>query len=241
MPKKKAQDSSNKPVTGQRAISSFFRKPSASQQPSQPDQQHQSASQQPAPPQASPAVIDLGADEDQPVQPRKRARYFESETSPAADEEVSKAQGLAAFALAGAATPSATTPAAAAATSNRKAPASQTRSEQAHRKAVPQQGMHQRFQNKLVLGIGNRKAGRDKDSIVAQKHTPLELQVSRVEYWMQLCQLAAPEPQMHAGRGTQEEACWRVASNRSWLYVPTLPSLAARRNACKLTILLPHR
>lgn len=35
---------------------------------------------------------------------------------------------------------------------------------------------HQRFQNKLVLGIGNRKQ-QDRSSIVPQKHTPLELQV----------------------------------------------------------------
>ena len=40
----------------------------------------------------------------------------------------------------------------------------------------PRPGAHQRFQNKLVLGIGNRKAA-GKDSIVPQKHTPLELQV----------------------------------------------------------------
>ena len=35
---------------------------------------------------------------------------------------------------------------------------------------------HQRFQNKLVLGIGNRKQA-DSSMIVPQKHTPLEVQV----------------------------------------------------------------
>ncbi|KAK9814927.1 hypothetical protein WJX73_002195 [Symbiochloris irregularis] len=41
---------------------------------------------------------------------------------------------------------------------------------------APKPDAHQRFQNKLVLGHGNRKHA-DSSTIVPQKHTPLELQV----------------------------------------------------------------
>lgn len=41
---------------------------------------------------------------------------------------------------------------------------------------APRPDAHQRFQNKLVTGVGNRKHP-DSSTIVPQKHTPLELQV----------------------------------------------------------------
>ena len=54
----------------------------------------------------------------------------------------------------------------------------QAAAEPAAGKVRPRQAdSHARWQDKLVLGIGNRKAPREKDSIVPQKHTPLELQV----------------------------------------------------------------
>ena len=183
MPKKKAQEQA-KPA-GQRAINSFFnrKKPSAPQlqpaddgpSPGQPQPQDQHA-------KAAAAVIDLGTDDDPPAeQPRKRARYFEAQGSaeeavptPAASSSKAAA-GLASFSR-GMHAPGPGPQAA----GSRSAPAAAGSTAQAQRKPAPLPAdMHQRFQNKLVLGVGNRKAGRDKDDIVPQKHTPLELQVGQ--------------------------------------------------------------
>ena len=79
-----------------------------------------------------------------------------------------------------------------------------------------QAGMHQRFQNKLVLGTGNRKAGTDRDSIVPQKHTPLELQVQPAGCVLHRLN-ADTEQSPAAGGSTEAEAPWRVAGHRSGL------------------------
>ena len=88
-------------------------------------------------------------------QPAKRARFFAPDA--AAEAPAAPAQ-----------------PSQAAAGSSQVTDASQPGA--AKQVPPPRPGAHQRFQNKLVLGIGNRKAA-GKDAIVPQKHTPLELQV----------------------------------------------------------------
>ena len=89
-------------------------------------------------------------------QPAKRARFFQSdEAAPPQQEEPIK--------------PSPSAP-------NAQQPAHTEPAGSAPQHPPPRPGSHQRFQNKLVLGIGNRKAA-GRDSIVPQKHTPLELQV----------------------------------------------------------------
>lgn len=133
--------------SGQRAISSFLFKPQP--QPAQPSGDSRTA---PEPtPSRSPATASPGgpppAEASGP--PAKRARFFPPPSAENGDAHV-------------AGNPSTAVP--------------QPAKLAAGPKQAPTKDNHQRFQNKLVHGIGNRKHG-DSNTIVPQKHTPLELQV----------------------------------------------------------------
>ena len=158
MPPKKAAPDSGK--SKQRPINAFFFQKSGRQDSTgSASTKHQ----QPPPQQQSRQASSKQSKDDSPEvelleQPAKRARFFESDPAgeqPAAPEASQPLPATSAETL-----------------------APQTSAVPQH--PAPRPGAHQRFQNKLVLGIGNRKAA-GKDSIVPQKHTPLELQVVQLK------------------------------------------------------------